>query len=118
MYSSVLYVLQFFGYMLFVFKQKTAYDMRISGWSSDVCSSDLGDRLSGLMGAFFYDRRNRSATASDDSVPTPVDTISALLRSSGIDAPTAQLVAGLYSRALAAIPVDFSADASGHVRSY
>src|SRR3546814_6735757 len=70
------------------------------------------------MGAFFYDRRNRSATASDDSVPTPVDTISALLRSSGIDAPTAQLVAGLYSRALAAIPVDFSADASGHVRSY
>src|SRR3546814_7091273 len=25
-----------------VFKQKTAYDMRISDWSSDVCSSDLG----------------------------------------------------------------------------
>src|SRR3546814_1101550 len=24
----------------FVFKQKTAYDMRISDWSSDVCSSD------------------------------------------------------------------------------
>src|SRR3546814_1292357 len=152
--------------MFFFFKQKTAYEMRISDWSSDVCSSDLysgysfsftdtsvpdffdrrwnfsdspndseastdiatadlrfdlgaclsltaitafneisefnrsdndmtaadggaydqqnryrtfsqelrlnyeGDRLSGLMGAFFYDRRNRSATASDDSVPT------------------------------------------------
>src|SRR3546814_7980597 len=27
-----------------VFKQKTAYEMRISCWSSDVCSSDLGDR--------------------------------------------------------------------------
>src|SRR3546814_8946455 len=26
---------------VFVFKQKTAYDMRISDWSSDVCSSDL-----------------------------------------------------------------------------
>src|SRR3546814_8950255 len=25
----------------FFFKQKTAYDMRISDWSSDVCSSDL-----------------------------------------------------------------------------
>src|SRR3546814_5945833 len=25
----------------FVFKQKTAYDLRISDWSSDVCSSDL-----------------------------------------------------------------------------
>src|SRR3546814_10494820 len=24
------------------FKQKTAYEMRISDWSSDVCSSDLG----------------------------------------------------------------------------
>src|SRR3546814_6923914 len=27
--------------MIFFFKQKTAYDMRISDWSSDVCSSDL-----------------------------------------------------------------------------
>src|SRR3546814_1903036 len=27
--------------VLFFFKQKTAYDMRISDWSSDVCSSDL-----------------------------------------------------------------------------
>src|SRR3546814_7323314 len=29
-------------YCFFVFKQKTAYEMRISDWSSDVCSSDLG----------------------------------------------------------------------------
>src|SRR3546814_20667210 len=29
----------FFGF--FFFKQKTAYEMRISDWSSDVCSSDL-----------------------------------------------------------------------------
>src|SRR3546814_3296544 len=28
-------------YILFLFKQKTAYEMRISDWSSDVCSSDL-----------------------------------------------------------------------------
>src|SRR3546814_5288447 len=28
----------------FFFKQKTAYEMRISDWSSDVCSSDLLDR--------------------------------------------------------------------------
>src|SRR3546814_6179581 len=39
-------------YCFFFFKQKTAYEMRISDWSSDVCSSDLkvtsrmiGDRL-------------------------------------------------------------------------
>src|SRR3546814_6609160 len=31
----------FFGVLFFFFKQKTAYEMRISDWSSDVCSSDL-----------------------------------------------------------------------------
>src|SRR3546814_3340858 len=31
----------------FFFKQKTAYEMRISDWSSDVCSSDLNN------GAYF-----------------------------------------------------------------
>src|SRR3546814_20035825 len=30
---------------MFFVKQKTAYEMRISDWSSDVCSSDLGSRL-------------------------------------------------------------------------
>src|SRR3546814_2560154 len=29
------------GYVFFFVKQKTAYEMRISDWSSDVCSSDL-----------------------------------------------------------------------------
>src|SRR3546814_6549450 len=28
-------------FLFFFFKQKTAYEMRISDWSSDVCSSDL-----------------------------------------------------------------------------
>src|SRR3546814_6603197 len=30
-----------FIFFFFFFKQKTAYEMRISDWSSDVCSSDL-----------------------------------------------------------------------------
>src|SRR3546814_19088367 len=30
--------------LFFFFKQKTAYEMRISDWSSDVCSSDLKAR--------------------------------------------------------------------------
>src|SRR3546814_4675854 len=30
-------------FVFFFFKQKTAYEMRISDWSSDVCSSDLVD---------------------------------------------------------------------------
>src|SRR3546814_8613316 len=34
--------------IFFFFKQKTAYEMRISDWSSDVCSSDLRNRLLSL----------------------------------------------------------------------
>src|SRR3546814_5715575 len=34
----------------FFFKQKTAYEMRISDWSSDVCSSDLGEPRSSRAG--------------------------------------------------------------------
>src|SRR3546814_2585810 len=30
-----------FSFFFFFFKQKTAYEVRISDWSSDVCSSDL-----------------------------------------------------------------------------
>src|SRR3546814_19870964 len=36
--------------VFFFYKQKTAYEMRISDWSSDVCSSDLA---SDRMGEFF-----------------------------------------------------------------
>src|SRR3546814_9134348 len=32
-------------YYFFLIKTKTAYDMRISDWSSDVCSSDLENRI-------------------------------------------------------------------------
>src|SRR3546814_2415495 len=42
-------------YSFFFFKQKTAYEMRISDWSSDVCSSDLLD--GGAHGDFRCRRR-------------------------------------------------------------
>src|SRR3546814_3188365 len=39
-----------FVLFFFFFKQKTAYEMRISDWSSDVCSSDLhGGRRGGCV---------------------------------------------------------------------
>src|SRR3546814_10795314 len=34
--------------LIFFFKQKTAYEMRISDWSSDVCSSDLSEAETAL----------------------------------------------------------------------
>src|SRR3546814_7800994 len=39
----------FVARFVFFFKQKTAYEMRISDWSSDVCSSDLGDAEAALF---------------------------------------------------------------------
>src|SRR3546814_3862887 len=48
-------VISYFYCVVFFFKQKTAYEMRISDWSSDVCSSDLPPArrpLRGLAGSF------------------------------------------------------------------
>src|SRR3546814_7667879 len=48
--------------LFFFFKQKTAYEMRISDWSSDVCSSDLIDRP--MLGpAFLLAGRRRGKAA-------------------------------------------------------
>src|SRR3546814_4013971 len=58
-------------YVLLFFKQKTAYEMRISDWSSDVCSSDLAivsgrpSPLSGSVNAWIgrssHDRKKMAA---------------------------------------------------------
>src|SRR3546814_11698043 len=47
----------------FFFKQKTAYEMRISDWSSDVCSSDLGQNPSARHSCL----RDRCQLAKTDS---------------------------------------------------
>src|SRR3546814_1482144 len=41
---------------VFFFKHKTAYELRISDWSSDVCSSDLDARLAPLDDPFEFAR--------------------------------------------------------------
>src|SRR3546814_6257236 len=49
LWSFVVYfrfVLFFFLLCFFFFKQKPAYELRISDWSSDVCSSDLSEAIS------------------------------------------------------------------------
>src|SRR3546814_14477994 len=51
--------------IVFFFKQKTAYEMRISDWSSDVCSSDLQwplfGQLAKLQRSVFVDRKARTS---------------------------------------------------------
>src|SRR3546814_14781522 len=62
--------------MVFFFKQKTAYEMRISDWSSDVCSSDLqiayANRISRLARAkgmpVIWSRVGYKADAGDAGV--------------------------------------------------
>src|SRR3546814_15347983 len=47
-------------WLLFLFKQKTAYELRISDWSSDVCSSDLS----------YLHTCDKAADSGDDSLAT------------------------------------------------
>src|SRR3546814_1532849 len=59
--------------VVFFFKQKTAYEMRISDWSSDVCSSDLVEQeavearllLHALAGVDQQQRRVGTGRAGD-----------------------------------------------------
>src|SRR3546814_13464382 len=57
----LIYFVSRFDNVFFFFKQKTAYEMRISDWSSDVCSSDLAGTLARRAGAAHRPR----ATAVD-----------------------------------------------------
>src|SRR3546814_12262296 len=83
----------------FFFKQKTAYEMRISDWSSDVCSSDLSlelpvlsgsvgpraidvSRLYAETGCFTYDP-GFTSTASCDSNITYIDGEDGILKHRG-----------------------------------
>src|SRR3546814_10051106 len=69
---SICIVVAFF---IFFFKQKTAYEMRISDWSSDVCSSDLNPPDLILSGV------NRGANLAEDV--TYSGTVSAAMASAG-----------------------------------
>src|SRR3546814_6491037 len=55
---------------LFFFKQKTAYELRISDWSSDVCSSDLQAAFGSLPEACARRRANKSL-APDSGLSLP-----------------------------------------------
>src|SRR3546814_2765001 len=68
--------------MFFFFKQKTAYEMRISDWSSDVCSSDLRRGFGGFGGVkrrFTKTGETGGITVIDDYGHHPVE-IAAVLR--------------------------------------
>src|SRR3546814_8883382 len=51
--GECVFILVLWASSLFFFKQKTAYEVRISDWSSDVCSSDLWKEI---VKAYEYDK--------------------------------------------------------------
>src|SRR3546814_7004664 len=74
MWASVSAWLFVLGLFFFFFKQKTAYEMRISDWSSDVCSSDLQHVRPGLrpegqhhVGTLAQCRRQTVGTADHET---------------------------------------------------
>src|SRR3546814_2819284 len=75
-------------FFVFFFKQKTAYEMRISDWSSDVCSSDLPDPTRCNIGrsgqalaqdAVIIDRRDQAEVLGPQRGPA-ADVIDSQLR--------------------------------------
>src|SRR3546814_17388172 len=58
---------------VFFFKQKTAYEMRISDWSSDVCSSDLRLSASVMLGGIVQeDGRYGNSTLGNFWIGAPI----------------------------------------------
>src|SRR3546814_2949525 len=69
----VRYVFYIFVF-LFFFKQKTAYEMRISDWSSDVCSSDLPAVDDRAAEEFGIEQRSCTDLAADWWATPAIDT--------------------------------------------
>src|SRR3546814_9045760 len=74
----------------FFFKQKTAYEMRISDWSSDVCSSDL--ILFWRKGLAAFEQPNAVMTV--DIMPTLASLIGLPVDASKIDGRCLDLISG------------------------
>ncbi|WP_440224282.1 TonB-dependent receptor [Dokdonella sp. MW10] len=86
---------------------------------SDALSQELrlgfeGDRLKGLVGAYYSRRKEFTASASQTNVETPAATIAGLLMLNGVDPATAGQIAGLYVSALPVIPVDYHSTTPTH----
>src|SRR3546814_3490848 len=72
--------------VFFFFKQKTAYEMRISDWSSDVCSSDLGGLahvVGGVVG--LLDQRPHGRRGHDEMRLDALDAFQDLERANAVD---------------------------------
>ncbi|MHA6719990.1 TonB-dependent receptor [Sphingomonas sp. RS6] len=68
-----------------------------------------GDRLSGLLGAWYYRRSGSAWQNSHVNVTTPTGTIAGLLQANGATAAQAQMISAAYAAQLPVIPVLYDA---------
>src|SRR3546814_4256575 len=83
-------------FMFFFFKQKTAYEMRISDWSSDVCSSDLHTHFANPVG---LDSPGNYSSATDLVKMALILRTNAFIRET-VDKPKVTLQSGAKKRTL------------------
>src|SRR3546814_2699846 len=102
MYCLHSFLLLFF----FFFKRKTAYDMRISDWSSDVCSSDRIDDRTGrtIASASSLEADLRgSATGNKDTAAKVGALLAERAKAAGVDKVVFDRGGNLYHGRVAAI---------------
>ncbi len=78
---------------------------RYKTWTEEVRLNYDGERLSGVLGAWGYQREGGLEAFNRLNINTPTGTITGLLQSSGFPAATAGQIAAAYAAALPVIPV-------------
>lgn len=98
-----------------------SYGMRDETYEAttqEVRLSYGGERLEGVLGAYYSRRIADEATQSLTNVETPGNTIQGLLLGYGATPAQAAFITDLYLQALPVIPVDFSSQADREIESY
>ncbi|MEH3045589.1 TonB-dependent receptor [Sphingomonas adhaesiva] len=90
---------------------------RFRTWTQELRVNYEGGRLSGVVGAWAYRRSGGLDANNRLNIPTPVATITALLRSGGFPAAAATQIASAYAAALPVIPVLYTGDQPQLVRN-
>ncbi|WJI15500.1 TonB-dependent receptor [Pseudoxanthomonas winnipegensis] len=89
----------------------TLTDGDYRGRSQELRVHYAGERLDGLLGAYWSRAEDGNIQSSRTNVTTPVTTIAGVLRASGFPAANATAIAARYAQALPVIPVDYDSDA-------
>lgn len=86
-------------------------------WSQELRLRFDGERLNGLLGAYWARRENTFQSSSLLNIETPTPTIAGLLMGAGFPADVATGIAGMYATVLPQVPVGYSSDTTSETRN-